>query len=97
MKKLKSIIIISVALFFSCSGDYDKDSYLGEIGDFDLEEEIIPVTRQAGAGTQHPNTESNYYDDKKIIKDARIGFEVEDYTIYRSNLDSLIYIVKGYI
>ena len=92
------LFIITVITINSCSNKSNYDLPLSSSDmNFEIAEEIIPITRQAGAGTQHPNTESNYFDDKKIIKDARIGVEVKEYSIYRSNLDSLIHYVKGYI
>ena len=93
--------LILYALFFallcSCSGNYEKDSYSDEMADYELEEESIPVTAQANDGTQVQSIEPNYLSNKKIIKDARIGLEVDDYMQFRSNLDSLIYKLNGYI
>lgn len=89
---------LAIVFLFSCSGDYDKNAIEGDMLFDDFDAESIPVTRQSiGEGNQYQTQESSFINDKKIIKDARIGLEVENYSVYRSNLDSSIQRANGYI
>lgn len=98
MKVLNYILILSILTFFSCS-NHNKSDYLGELESSDVEAEVMPVTRQAGAELSQSinEPENNYIKDKKIIKDARIGLQVNDYKNYRLKLDSIINHLNGYI
>ncbi len=94
---------LATAFLFSCSGNFDKDSIEGDVMYNDLlfeevDAEDVTMTRQAiGENNQYQTNELNLSIDKKIIKDARIGLEVENYSLYRINLDSSINKANGYI
>ena len=98
MKIINYLLIFSLTLFFSCSNS-SKADYLGEMETMDVDEEIMPVSRQAGAELSQnaDKPENDYIKDKKIIKDARIGLKVDNYKNYRTRLDSIIYRLNGYI
>ena len=97
MRKLLFFNIILIVFLFSCSKSYKSDSLSADMESLDFEDEIIPATRQVGAGSQEQKEEPNYNYDKKIIKDARIGLEVKEYSNYKNDLDSVVYSINGYI
>lgn len=97
MKKIVFFNILLIVILFSCSKSYKSDSIHANMENLDLEEEIIPITRQVGAGSQEQQAEPNNIYDKKIIKDARIRLEVKEYSNYKHDLDSLVYSINGYI
>jgi hypothetical protein len=97
MRKLLFFNVLLTVFLFSCSKSYKSEPISANTESLDLEEEMIPITRQVGAGSQEQKAEPNYIYDKKIIKDARIGLEVKEYSNYKQDLDSLVYAVNGYI
>jgi hypothetical protein len=101
MKNLKFILIILIAVSMGCGG-YNEKSFSDEfsVSDdvmYDAEMEIAPTTAFEMPQRTSPMQEPNLVVEKKIIKDARIGLEVEDYAQYRINLDSAIFKAGGYI
>ena len=102
---MKKIVlgVLAATFLFSCSGDFNKEAMEGEVAFNDMlyedtEAEAVPMSRQSiGENNQYETKESNLITDKKIIKDARIGIEVENYSLYRSNLDSAIRRANAYI
>lgn len=98
MKTLNYLLILVLLISFSCS-DSSKSEYSGELENMKGDAEIAPVTRQAGAGVMQPvsSEQIDYVQDKKIIKDARVGLKVKNYDSYRLKLDSVINSLNGYI
>lgn len=98
MKTLNYLLILVLLISFSCSNS-SKSEFSDELISMDTEAEIAPVTRQAGAEVaQSVSSEQVFYEqDKKIIKDARVGLKVENYDSYRLTLDSAINSLNGYI
>jgi len=104
MKKIL-LGLLTVFAIYSCGGGNMDKAYLQEIisedAEFDTEMKALgemPITRQSAvAGKAYKKQEPNVSIDKKIIKDARVGVEVEDYYAYRQNIDSLIISLNGYI
>ncbi len=94
MKNIKFLIIILIAIAMGCTSGYNDKDFSDEL--YDLEEEI-PALSSAGAEMDSRMQEPNLIIDKKIIKDACIGLEVDNYSEYRSKLDSAIIRAKGYI
>ncbi|MFC2103888.1 DUF4349 domain-containing protein [Bacteroidota bacterium] len=94
-----TIVIVLIALFASCSGNYEKDSFSGELAEYELADKSMmsPATQALSVDQQLESIEPDYQVNKKIIKDANISLEVENYAKYRIELDSLINSVKGYI
>lgn len=88
------IFILLAIVLVSCENK--KETY-SEFASMEMEEEIMPITRQAGLEPPPPSLENTYTADKKIIKDARIGVSVEDFKEFRLALDSVIKKVDGYI
>ena len=108
MKNIKIISIILIAIAMSCSGGYtDKnfsdalyeDTYSDEDLGYEMEvaEKLSPSASYNGVEMDSRSQEPNLIVEKKIIKDARIGLEVENYSTYRITLDSSINKVKGYV
>jgi hypothetical protein len=99
MKDIKFIIIVLIAFALSCTSNYKDENFSEELYDaeFELTDEIAPSASVAGAEMDSRMQESNLITEKKIIKDARIGIEVENYSLYRSNLDSAISRANAYI
>ncbi|MCB2196369.1 MAG: DUF4349 domain-containing protein [Bacteroidetes bacterium] len=98
MKTLNYLLILVLLISFSCSNS-SKSEFSDELISMDTEAEIAPVTRQAGAEVaKSVSSEQVFYEqDKKIIKDARVGLKVENYDSYRLTLDSAINSLNGYI
>ncbi|MBI9052741.1 MAG: DUF4349 domain-containing protein [Bacteroidales bacterium] len=104
MKKLL-FGLLTVFAIYSCGGGNTDKAYLQEFtsddAEYDIEMEAVgemPMTRQSSvAGNAYTKQEPTVSIEKKIIKDARVGVEVEDYYAYRQNIDSLIYFLKAYV
>jgi len=104
MKKIL-LGLLTVFAIYSCGGGNMDKGYLQEFtsddAEYNTEMEAIgemPITRQSAvSGSAYKKQEPNVLIDKKIIKDARVGVEVEDYFTYRQNIDSLILSLNGYI
>ncbi|RKD92865.1 DUF4349 domain-containing protein [Mangrovibacterium diazotrophicum] len=97
MKNILSIFIFSL-LFVSCHQKPSSiDSYA--ILDMAAENEIIPTTRQELANPPAPPlppVTSQEVIKKKIIKDGRIGIEVNDLEDSKSRIDTLVKNQGGY-
>ena len=89
------IVFILLAILLASCGNNQKT--YSDFANMEMDEEIIPITRQAGLEPPPPSVENTYTIDKKIIKDARIGVNVEDFKEFRLALDSVIKNVDGYI
>ena len=100
MKKI-GLLIIAVTLIYSCNSPGGRQSDKMDMANYEMKEAIVPITRQMVEAPAPPPpsqvSESSSIIEKKIIKDARIGVEVLDYSSFRINLDSLIGIFGGYI
>ncbi|OFX20115.1 MAG: hypothetical protein A2041_02395 [Bacteroidetes bacterium GWA2_31_9b] len=101
MKKI-GLLIIAVTLIYSCNSPGGRQSDKMDLANYEMEDAIVPITRQMAEAPAPPPpssqvSESSLVIEKKIIKDARIGVEVLDYSSFRINLDSLIGIFGGYI
>jgi uncharacterized protein DUF4349 len=103
MKSIKFLIIILIAIAMGCTSSYKDEDFSDALyedtydTEFELANEIASSASFAGAEMDSRMQEPNLIVDKKIIKDARIGLEVENYAVYRSNLDSSIQRANGYI
>ena len=97
MKHIISILII-VFLISSChQNQSDKSGYIAD--DMMMEEEIIPITRQQQNSPPPPPlppTETKEVIKKKIIKDGRIGIEVQELERTKTQIDSLVVKHSGY-
>ena len=92
---MKYIICFFLAALFLASCNYSQPKY-DKAGEFDFEE-ASPSMNEPGQEGSLQTDDLEYYSDKKIIKDASIGVEVEDFEEYTNYLDSLIKKLKGYI
>jgi len=98
MKILSYPLIACTALIFSCGNKTDQEVHLGELKTLDVVDSEVPAARQAIAKAPiSDKSELNYIDHKKIIKDAHIGVQVDNYHDYRTKVDSSIHRSKGYI
>ncbi|PLX14935.1 MAG: hypothetical protein C0597_09400 [Marinilabiliales bacterium] len=99
MKAVKLFLYTGLFFIFSCTNSSKEGYSLGEMESMEYDAEIAPVTRPTMAGTDFKTSHSdvNYIDNKKIIRDARIGVSVENYEVYRVRLDTAIYKLKGYV
>ena len=95
MKQLLYILFITL-LISSCGTNQKNENFVGEM-EVSKDVETFAVSRQAGSGKSSVMKEQNYSSDKKIIKDANVGVEVEDYSEYRILLDSLVHVLNGYV
>lgn len=97
MKNILSIIILTF-LFVSCNQKQsDKVSYA--LADMEIQEEIIPVTRQEVNNPPTPPLPPVNNQDvikKKIIKDGRIGIQVDNLENSKSRIDTLVRNHGGY-
>jgi len=95
---MKNILIFLFMTFIisSCGTSPQDDAY---IADMEVASDVQPlsVTRSGGVINEAKEIEPVDYIDKKIIKDAHVGVEVDDYYKYRTTLDSLINQLGGYI
>jgi len=99
MKNFKLILFIGFFFILSCGNNAKEDYNLGEIESMAYDAVNLPAPRQLSVGTEPKTTNSdiNYIDNKKIIKDARIGVKVDNYNTYRARLDTAIYKLNGYV
>lgn len=95
MKQIIFIMFISL-LISSCGTNQKNKNFVGEVEVLN-DAETFTVNRQAAVKKTADLNEATYNRDKKIIKDASVGVEVDDYTEYRILLDSLVNTLKGYI
>ncbi|WP_167618845.1 DUF4349 domain-containing protein [Maribellus sediminis] len=97
MKNILSIIILTF-LFVSCNQKQsDKVSYA--LADMEMEEEIIPITREQEIKPPPPPLPTLDNQDvikKKIIKDGRIGIQVDNLENSKSRIDTLVKNHGGY-
>lgn len=96
MKHTISILIIAF-LISSCHQNQSDKAYIAD--DMMMEEEIIPITRQelnSPPPPPLPPTETKEVIKKKIIKDGRIGIEVQELERTKTQVDSLIFNLGGY-
>lgn len=100
MRKLL-ISMIVIALIYSCNSTGGRHSDKMDMANYEMDESMVPITRQMAVAPAPPPppaqvSANSSTIEKKIIKDARIGIEVSEYSIFRKNLDSLILIYSGY-
>lgn len=102
---MKKIVLgfLAIGLLYSCGGgslnnDFSKEFAVEDevMYDTDLEVGEAPMGRQSMVA-EYKNQELNVSIDKKIIKDARIGVEVDDFYAYRQRIDSLVISLNAYI
>uniref|UniRef100_UPI00321628CD DUF4349 domain-containing protein n=1 Tax=uncultured Draconibacterium sp. TaxID=1573823 RepID=UPI00321628CD len=97
MKQTIFILIIAF-LISSCHQKVaDKNSYM--FADAVIQEEIIPTTRQqqnSPPAPPLPPTETKEVIKKKIIKDGRMGIEVQELERTKTYIDSLVAKYGGY-
>jgi len=91
MKKSIFLILFSILIITSC---HQKDTYkeAAAFADMELEEEIMPITRQQEIAPPLPlpQLKNEEVIKKKIIKDGRIGLKVFDLEITKARVDTLI-------
>lgn len=91
MKKSIFLILLTIFIITSC---HQKDIYKESVAfaNMDLEEEIMPITRQQKNLPPPPIEQSKNEEvvKKKIIKDGRIGLKVSDLESTKTRVDSLI-------
>jgi Domain of unknown function (DUF4349) len=97
MKNIKLLVIILIVFVMGCTGGYNDKSFSDEYSDMEVMEEIAPSTAFDMLPVNSQAQNPDIIIDKKIIKDARIGLEVDNYPIYRISLDSAINKAKGYV
>lgn len=101
MHKFFSYLVLA-AVLFSCSHNND-DVMLEDAMEMDTESsyknDVAPsLMQRAGYFSANDiSSSTSTIVEKKIIKDASIGIEVEDYSVYRLKLDSLIKVLGGYV
>ncbi len=91
---MKSIFLILFTAFLIISCTQKDGSMEAEaFADFDMEEEIMPITRQQAisppSSPEVPLTTKEVVK-KKIIKDGRIGLKVNDLELTKTRIDSLV-------
>lgn len=97
MKHTISILIIAFLISSCHQKQSDKSAFIAD--DIMLEEEIIPITRQQENSPPPPplpQTETKEVIKKKIIKDGRIGIEVQNLEQTKIKVDSLVSKHGGY-
>lgn len=95
MKNIFSIIILTFLLVACNQKQNDKVSYALA----DMEEEIIPITREQEIKPPPPPLPTAEIQDvikKKIIKDGRIGIQVDNLENSKSHIDTLVKNHGGY-
>jgi len=97
MKNIKFLVTILIVFAMGCTGGYNDKSFSDEYSDMEVMEEIVPSTAFDMLPVNSQAQNPDIIIDKKIIKDARIGIQVENYTSYRIKLDSAIIKANGYI
>ena len=98
MKKILFSLLAIIALY-SChqegSDNFPTEYSIEDDALFDVD---IPITRMSVMSEKAAfNQEPKLVIDKKIIKDANVGVEVEDFYAYRSRIDSLVISLNAYI
>lgn len=96
MKHTISILIIAF-LISSCHQNQTDKAYIAD--DMMMKEEMIPITRQQPSSPippPTPPTETKEVIKKKIIKDGRIGIEVQELERTKTQIDCLIVKHGGY-
>lgn len=97
MEKIIQLLILTILISACQQKKYDNDDYMAN--DLALNEDIVPITRVELNSPPPPplppvvNTEVIK---KKIIKDGRIGVEVQELEKAKSNVDSLVKNHGGY-
>lgn len=99
MKHIISILIIATLISSCHQKQADKNSFIAD--DLVEKEEIIPITRQQLNSPPPPPPPLNPVENKgrikkKIIKDGRIGIEVQQLKKTKSLIDSLVLKYGGY-
>lgn len=94
MRKILSIFILTILITSCHQKQTDKASYALA----DIEEEMIPITRQALNAPPLPieKIEKQEVIKKKIIKDGRLGLRVEELENTKLRIDTLIENHGGY-
>ena len=90
MKKSIFLILFSI-IITSCHQKPSLEGYNG--ADMELEEEVMPITRQeeiAPPPPPMPPLKNKEVIKKKIIKDGRIGLKVSDLELTKARVDSLV-------
>lgn len=94
MKPIHLIYLLSILLASCHQGQLDKASFEGrELGDYNA-----PATQQATQPTSSPveKLEKTTVNKKKIIKDGRLGLQVENLKKTKQYIDSLVKNLGGY-
>lgn len=97
MKHTISILIIAFLISSCHQNQSDKSAYIAD--GMKMEEEMIPITRQQQNSPPPPPfspTETKEVIKKKIIKDGRIGIEVQELERTKKQIDSLVAKHGGY-
>jgi hypothetical protein len=97
MKHTISILILAFLISSCHQNQSDKSAYIAD--DLMMDEEIIPITRQelnSPPSSPLTPTETKEVIKKKIIKDGRIGIEVQDLERTKTQIDSLVAKHGGY-
>lgn len=97
MKHTISILIIAFLVSSCHQNQSDKLAYIAE--DMMMEEDIIPISIQQQISPPPPPlppTETKEVIKKKIIKDGRIGIEVQELERTKTQIDSLVSKHGGY-
>ena len=94
MRKILSIFILSI-LIASCQQNQSDKASLSVA---DMEEEVIPITRQSPNAPPSPidKIEKQEVIKKKIIKDGRLGLRVSELENTKFRIDTLIKNHGGY-
>ncbi len=97
---MKSTISFLIMVFLLCSCQQKPSEKLATVaGDIMMEEEMIPMTRQQEIKPPPPPlppAETKEVIKKKIIKDGRIGIEVQELDKAKAHTDSLVTKLGGY-
>src|SRR5690554_5697801 len=97
MKNILSIIVLTF-LFVSCD-QKQNDNISDDLADMEMQEEIIPTTRQQVNNPPVPPLPPVNNQDvinKKIIKDGRLGLQVDNLEYSKSRIDTLVRYHGGY-
>lgn len=99
MKNLILYCLVFLALF-SC---HSRQSDILIEDNLALESEVMPITRQQNFAPvpPAPSSAGSYQEPtsikKKIIRDANVGVEVDDYKLFRVKVDSVVRTLNGYV
>lgn len=96
MKNFLSIFILTV-LFVSCN-QKQSEKVSSALADMEIQEEVIPITRQGVNNPLQPLPTANNQDviKKKIAKDGRIGIQVDNLENSKTRIDTLVKNHGGY-